>query len=72
MIESPEFVDIVMGAAVEYYSKQLSLRSFKGVEFDELGFYAKLRAKLTSPNYNFEDIEDDNSIEDCLLPDDEA
>ena len=72
MIENPEFVDIVMSAAVEHYSKQLSVRSFKGLAFDELGFYAKLREKLTSPNYNFEDIEDDNAIEECLLSDDEA
>ena len=72
MIENPEFVDIVMNAAVEHYSKQLSVRSFKGLAFDELGFYTKLREKLTSPNYNFEDIEDDNSIEECLLSDDEA
>lgn len=48
LCKEPGFCDVVLNAAVEFYSTQLSARSFHGIQFDEAGFFSNLKARLTA------------------------
>lgn len=58
LLEEPEFRQVLIDVAFEYYSTSLEARTCKGIEFDEYAFFSDLASKLTAPTTGVKVIED--------------